>query len=107
MYFLLQINELYEEILHETLHSVGIEKNLVNQERLIAFARDAFKVDQETHDAVYQAAVEKEVSTHTCCARLKIRVGNHNFFCRKGPEHYAKHRNHRGERHKTKRRQRL
>lgn len=61
--FLLQINELYEEILHETLHSVGVEKNSVNQENLIAFARDAFKIDQETHETIYKAVVEKEVST--------------------------------------------
>ncbi|XP_025408650.1 protein unc-13 homolog 4B isoform X2 [Sipha flava] len=56
----LNINELYEEILHETLHSVGIEKNLVNQENLIEFAQNAFKIDQDTHEAIYKAAMEKE-----------------------------------------------
>jgi hypothetical protein len=67
--FLLQINELYEEILHETLHSVGIEKNLVNQENLIEFAQNAFKIDQDTHEAIYKAAMEKEVSA--CMFKVK------------------------------------
>lgn len=56
---------MYEEILHEILHCIGSEKNGLNQENIIAFAREAFKIEQDTHDAIYRAVVEKEVSTYT------------------------------------------
>jgi len=39
-----------------------MEKNCIKQENIIEFARKAFKIDQETHEAIYQAVVEKEVS---------------------------------------------
>lgn len=53
---------MYEEVLHEILHCIGAEKNSLNQENIIAFAQKAFKIEPETHDAIYQAVVEKEVS---------------------------------------------
>jgi len=59
---LLQINELYEEVLHEILHCVGADKTCLNRENVIAFAREAFKIDPDVHDAVYRSVVEKEVS---------------------------------------------
>lgn len=62
--FLLQINELYEEVLHEILHCVGMEKNCLNQENIIEFARKAFKIEQDTHEAIYKAVIEKEVSVY-------------------------------------------
>ncbi|KAE9529780.1 hypothetical protein AGLY_011876 [Aphis glycines] len=54
------INELYEEVLHEILHCVGMEKNCLNQENIIEFARKAFKIEQDTHEAIYKAVIEKE-----------------------------------------------
>ncbi|XP_026805055.1 protein unc-13 homolog 4B isoform X2 [Rhopalosiphum maidis] len=56
----LNINELYEEVLHEILHCIGVEKSCLNQENIIEFARKAFKIDQDTHDAIYKAVIEKE-----------------------------------------------
>jgi len=41
-----------------------MEKNCLNQENIIEFARKAFKIEQETHDAIYQAVIEKEVSAY-------------------------------------------
>jgi len=51
--------------LHEILHCIGKEKNCLNQENIIEFAQKAFKIDQDTHDAIYQAVIEKEVSAYT------------------------------------------
>lgn len=59
---LLQINELYEEILHEIIHCIGVEKCNLNQNKIIAFAQNAFNIEQETHDAIYQSVKEKQVS---------------------------------------------
>lgn len=59
---MLQINELYEEVLHEILHSIGAEKNSVNQRNIMAFAQEAFKVEQATHESIYRAVLDKEVS---------------------------------------------
>jgi len=41
-----------------------MEKNCLNQKNVIEFARKAFKIDQETHEAIYQAVIEKEVSAY-------------------------------------------
>jgi len=41
-----------------------MEKNCLNQENIIEFARKAFKIEQETHEAIYKAVVEKEVSAY-------------------------------------------
>lgn len=64
MNYLLQINELYEEILHEIIHCIGVEKCNLDQSKVIAFAQNAFNIEQETHDAIYQSVKEKEVSTY-------------------------------------------
>lgn len=53
---------MYEEVLHEILHCIGAEKNNLNQKNVIAFAQKAFKIEPEIHHAIYQAAIEKEVS---------------------------------------------
>lgn len=50
--------------MHEILHCIGMEKNCLNQENVVEFARKAFKIDQETHEAIYQAVIEKEVSVY-------------------------------------------
>lgn len=57
-----QINELYEEVLHEIMHCVGSEKTCMNQKSMIAFAREVFKIDENVHESIYRAVVEKEVS---------------------------------------------
>lgn len=41
-----------------------MEKNCLNQENIIEFARKAFKIEQETHEAIYQSVIEKEVSVN-------------------------------------------
>jgi len=41
-----------------------MEKSCLNQENIIEFARKAFKIEQETHEAIYQAVIEKEVSAN-------------------------------------------
>ncbi|VVC40707.1 Hypothetical protein CINCED_3A013301 [Cinara cedri] len=56
----LNITELYEEVLHEILHCIGSEKNGLNQEDIIAFAQKAFKIEQATHETIYQEVIEKE-----------------------------------------------
>lgn len=60
--YVLQINELYEEVLHEILHSIGAEKNCVNLRSIMSFAQEAFKIEQATHESIYRAVLDKEVS---------------------------------------------
>lgn len=79
-FFLLQINELYEEVLHEILHCIGAEKSCLNQENIIAFAQKAFKIEPETHEAIYQAVVKKEVSVFTICLKIVINCRSRMVF---------------------------
>lgn len=53
---------MYEEVLHEILHCVGADKTRLNRENIVQFAREAFKIERDVHDAVYRSVVEKEVS---------------------------------------------
>jgi hypothetical protein len=41
-----------------------VEKSCLNQENIIEFARKAFKIEQDTHEAIYKAVIEKEVSVY-------------------------------------------
>lgn len=61
-YFLLQINELYEIVLYDIIHCIGVDKSCINQNSIIEFAREAFNIGQETHNALYDVAKEKEVN---------------------------------------------
>ncbi|RZF34138.1 hypothetical protein LSTR_LSTR003548 [Laodelphax striatellus] len=58
---LLNIEELYSEILFETLHIIGSDASIIEeQDTLFAYLQEAFKVDQERHTVMLEAAKEKE-----------------------------------------------
>lgn len=63
-YVCLQMDELYEEVLYEIVHSLGAEKNFFQLDALVEFAREAFKIEQDVHDAIYRTVKKKEVSCH-------------------------------------------
>lgn len=48
-------------MLQEILHNVGGDKVCLDQKNIIAFARDAFNIDQDTHDVILQSVIKKEV----------------------------------------------
>ncbi|XP_039281647.1 protein unc-13 homolog 4B [Nilaparvata lugens] len=55
------IEELYSEILYEILHIIGSDASLIQeQDTLFGYLQEAFKVDQENHSAMLEAAKEKE-----------------------------------------------
>ncbi|XP_050543331.1 protein unc-13 homolog 4B isoform X2 [Daktulosphaira vitifoliae] len=56
----LNIDELYEEVLHEIIHSVGAEKNTIQKNTLIEFAKEAFKIEPEVHDNIYRTVKQKQ-----------------------------------------------
>lgn len=51
-------------MLQEILHDVGGDKDCIDQTNIIAFAQEAFNIDQETHDAIHQSVKNKEVSRY-------------------------------------------
>lgn len=79
--FLFQINELYEEVLHEILHCVGAEKTCMNQKNMIAFAREVFKIEDDVHESVYRAVMEKEVSAARCVLPHVLELFGHKPLC--------------------------
>ncbi|XP_050433740.1 protein unc-13 homolog 4B [Adelges cooleyi] len=56
----LNMDELYEEVLYEIVHSLGAEKNFFQLDALVEFAREAFKIEQDVHDAIYRTVKKKE-----------------------------------------------
>ena len=62
----LQIEELYSEILYEILHIIGCDAS-DEEERtpLFSYLREAFKLDYEKHNHLLEMAREKEVNV-TC-----------------------------------------
>ncbi|XP_014244942.1 protein unc-13 homolog 4B isoform X2 [Cimex lectularius] len=55
----LNIDELYEEVLYEILHTVGCDSDYDN-ETLFSYLKDAFKMDEEKHAEAMRVAKEKE-----------------------------------------------
>lgn len=57
---LLQIEELYEEILYEILHNVGSDESKVDHEKLFKYMQEAFRIQEETHSELLEKARFKE-----------------------------------------------
>lgn len=58
--FLFQIDELYEEVIYEILHSVGADAS-VDKKTLFCYVKDLFKIDDDKHETAYKEAQSKEV----------------------------------------------
>ncbi|XP_055524465.1 protein unc-13 homolog 4B isoform X3 [Wyeomyia smithii] len=54
------IEELYEEILYEIIHNIGCEDEELTEETLIHYVQDAFKISNEKHMEIFEAARSKE-----------------------------------------------
>ncbi|XP_055617966.1 protein unc-13 homolog 4B isoform X2 [Toxorhynchites rutilus septentrionalis] len=54
------IEELYEEILFEILNNIGCENEELCEESLIHYVQEAFKISNETHEQILEAARSKE-----------------------------------------------
>lgn len=59
------MKKLYKQVLQIILHSIGSDISNVERENAIEFARNAFKIDQETHDAIYKDVI-KIIVTNAC-----------------------------------------
>lgn len=57
---LLQVTDLYEEILFEIFNNIGCENNEECTNSLVEFVQDAFKIPNATHEEIYEAARLKE-----------------------------------------------
>ncbi|XP_014272983.1 protein unc-13 homolog 4B isoform X1 [Halyomorpha halys] len=55
----LNIDELYEEVIYEILHSVGADAS-VDKSSLFNYVKDLFKIDDDKHDSAYKEAQDKE-----------------------------------------------
>lgn len=56
------MKKLYEQVIQKILHSIGPDISRLEQENAIEFARNAFEIDQKTHDAIYKNAIKIKVS---------------------------------------------
>ncbi|KFB34815.1 AGAP003164-PA-like protein [Anopheles sinensis] len=54
------IEELYEEILYENLHNIGCEDEELNLDVLFPYIQEAFKMSDEKHQEILQAARSKK-----------------------------------------------
>jgi Holliday junction resolvasome RuvABC DNA-binding subunit len=59
LYF--QVEQLYLEVLFETLHSLGYDAQ-ENQEEILQHLKKAFQFNDEKHESLLEAAREKDVS---------------------------------------------
>jgi len=59
---LLQVEQLYSEVLYETLHSLGYDASQ-NQDAILMFLQKAFQFDDEKHEVLLEEARAKEVSS--------------------------------------------
>lgn len=59
--FILQIEELYSEILYEILHNVGCDvESTEEQTEIINYLQQAFHMEDEKHNLLLESAKEKE-----------------------------------------------
>ncbi|XP_026840156.1 protein unc-13 homolog 4B isoform X1 [Drosophila persimilis] len=56
----MNVEDLYEEILFEIYNNIGCENNEGRIESLVGFAQDAFKIPNSTHLEISEVAVRKE-----------------------------------------------
>jgi BAI1-associated protein 3 len=58
--FILQIEELYEEVLYEIIHNVGSDESKLTPEKTFEFMQEAFKLPEDTHSELLEKAKIKE-----------------------------------------------
>ena len=59
-----QLEQLYSEVLYETLHTIGSEASK-NRDAILMFLQNAFQFNDEKHEALLEEARAKEVKATT------------------------------------------
>jgi hypothetical protein len=59
-----QLEQLYSEVLYETLHTIGSEASK-NRDAILMFLQNAFQFNDEKHEALLEEARAKEVKAPT------------------------------------------